>query len=72
VARVENFVDHLGFWERHCVKRALKINKRSRVLNHAMELVIGRKHYDANTMEQKYSFVNNQLRVSVERIKGHL
>ena len=40
VARVENFMEHLGFWERFCVKRALNKNKRSRVLNYAMELVI--------------------------------
>jgi hypothetical protein len=50
VLNVEDLCLHLGPWERFCVKRAIAKNKRSRVLNRAMELVIGKKEYDANTM----------------------
>jgi len=42
VLHVEKLSKHLGFWERRCVTRALNKNKRSRVLNRAMELVIGK------------------------------
>jgi len=55
VHNVEDLCLHLGPWERFCVKRAIAKNKRSRVLNRAMELVIGKEEYDANTMKYKTS-----------------
>jgi hypothetical protein len=46
VHQVEELCPHMRFWERYCVRYSLDKNKRSRMLNLVMELVIGRQPND--------------------------
>jgi hypothetical protein len=47
LVKIDDLIDHMRFYERIIVRRAIKLKKRVRVLNRAMELVIGNKNdYD--------------------------
>jgi predicted DNA-binding ArsR family transcriptional regulator len=47
LAKIDDLIDHMRFYERLIARRAIKLKKRARVLNRAMELVIGSKNdYD--------------------------
>lgn len=47
LAKIDDLIYHMRFYERLIARRAIKLKKRAKVLNRAMELVIGSKNdYD--------------------------